>query len=374
MYMAEEKHYCYICRQEITDQNRSDEHIILNALGGHLHSFSVLCKDCNSRMGETADAKLAEDLSFFTDMLGVKKNRQNEHDQVMTDRDGHEIIVKNGGRSLSLRKPYVSNQETGDGRKVKLTVRNKKELESFLNGMVKRKEMTQEQADEVLTKAMVTQHQPTLETQVTISSEAFPSIIKSAANYYVDKTNDIEAVQPLIPYIEGKGDCRDVLYLQHLKTLPYQEIKGQVTHMIHIEGSEKTGLLYAMMEYYSIYVYIVVFDKDYKGNDVNMTYTYDVVEGKEVERSFSLPLTIKDLEDFKNQPYEQYTSYLPFIQKRADAVMAVWQEKSLKDELHDVIDQAFEKIPENSILDPSKLDIILNDISDFFRRLINRKD
>ena len=91
------KYYCYICDEEITDANSTDEHVILNAIGGHLHSYTIICKDCNNRMGETADAKLAEDLSFFTDMLKVKKNRQNEHDQIMTDKDGHEIVVKDGG-------------------------------------------------------------------------------------------------------------------------------------------------------------------------------------------------------------------------------------------------------------------------------------
>lgn len=69
--MADGKNYCYICGDEITDKNCTDEHIILNALGGHLHSYTVICKGCNTKMGETADAKLAEDLSFYTDFLGV---------------------------------------------------------------------------------------------------------------------------------------------------------------------------------------------------------------------------------------------------------------------------------------------------------------
>lgn len=71
--MDEIKYYCYICGDELTDTNNSDEHIILNSIGGHLHSKQLLCKKCNSKLGDTADAKLAEDLSFYTDMLKVKK-------------------------------------------------------------------------------------------------------------------------------------------------------------------------------------------------------------------------------------------------------------------------------------------------------------
>lgn len=368
------KHYCYICGDEITDANRTDEHIILNAIGGHLHSYTIICKDCNNRMGETADAKLAEDLSFYTDMLGVKKNRQNEHDQIMTDIDGHEIIVKDGGKSLLLRKPYVKNVEKEGVREIQITVRNKKELEGFLKGMLKRNELTQEQADQILAKAEITEHHSALKTQTVISEEAFPSIIKSAANYYVDQTHDNNTVKPLVSYIEGKGDCKDVLYLHHFKTLPYPEVKGQVTHMIHIEGTPKTGLLYAMMEYYSIYVYIVVFDRNYFGDDVNMTYTYDVVSGQEVSRSFTLPLTIKELEDLRNQPHEEYVKYLPFIRERADAVMNIWQEKSLHEELHDVVDKAFAKFPVGCVMTPDKMAVVQNDIMSFFEKLIKRSD
>lgn len=370
--MEETKYKCYICGKDIAEENRTDEHIILNAIGGHLHSYTVICKDCNTRMGETADAKLAEDLSFYTDMLKVKKNRQNNHNQVMVDDEGHEIIVDDGGRSLALRKPYVVT-DTKDGVKtVHLTVRNVKELEGILKGMVKRYELTQKQADEILTKAEVTEHNPVLKTQTCISEEAFPSIIKSAANFYVDSTHDIDMVKPLVPYIEGKADCKDVLYLYHFKSLPYPENKGQVTHMIHIEGSAKTGLLYAMMEYYSIYVYMVVIDKNYSGKDINITYTYDVVAGKEEKREFSLPMTMKELEDFKNLPHEQYLSYLPYIKKRADAVMNVWERDNDQQDLHEVVEKAFSRFPEGCVLDANMMAQIQNDIMAFFEKKIVR--
>lgn len=368
--MADEKYYCYICGDEITDKNCTDEHVILNALGGHLHSYTIICKDCNNRMGESADARLAEDLSLFTDFLSVKKNRQHEHNQILTDEDGHEVVVKDGGKSLALRKPYVTSEEKDGVREINMTVRNMKELEGYLKGMVKRKELTQDQADDVLAKAKVTEHRSPLSKSTFISTEAFPSIVKSAANLYVDRTHDIATVKPLVPYIEGKGDCRDVLYLYHFKSLPYPEIKGQVTHMIHIEGSAKTGLLYAMMEYYSIYVYIVVIDRNYTGKDMNITYTYDVVAEKEVDRHFTLPLTMKELDDFKNLPYKEYAKYLPYIQKRADAVMAIWDMKKSHDELQDVLNKAFARFPEGCILTPDKVAVVEKDIVEYFKKKV----
>lgn len=366
----EEKYYCYICGKEITEQNKSDEHIILNAIGGHLHSNTIICNDCNNRMGETADAKLAEDLSFYTDMLKVKKNRQKRHNQVMKDDDGHEFIVEDGGRSLSLRKPYLVIDKKDNAKTVHLTARNMTELGGLLNSLIRSGDLTQEQADEITAKAKVTEHNPVLSKQTCISTEAFPSIIKSAANFYVDATHDIATVKPLVPYIEGKADTKDVLYLHHFKELPYHEEKGQITHMIHIEGSKETGLLYAMMEYYSIYVYIVVIDKNYTGEHVNMTYTWDVVAGKELKRDFSLPMTMKDLDDFRNQPHEEYVKYLPYIQKRADAVMAVWERDNDQQELHDVVEKAFGQFPEGCVLTPEIVAQIKHEVMDFFEKKI----
>lgn len=370
--MGKTKYYCYICGTEITSKNETDEHIILNALGGHLHSKTIICDTCNKKIGEKADAKLAEDLSFYTDMLKVKKDRQNKHNQVMIDSDGHEIIVEDGGQSLYLRKPYIVVDSNEGVKNVHFTVRNMDELDSILKGLVKRKELTQEEADKILKEAKVSEYNPTLKTETCISEEAFPSIIKSAANFYVEKTQDVKTVKHLVPYIEGNADCKDVLYLHHFKNLPYPEVQRQVTHMIHVEGSANTGLLYAMMEYYSIFVYIVVLENNYKGKDVNLTYTYDVVSGQEVNRSFSLPMTLNELDTFRNQPYEQYITYLSYIKKRADAVMSVWEQDKDKLELGDVVEKAFSKYPEGCTLTPEILDEVQKEIMDYFEKKIVR--
>ena len=51
---------CLICNETLTEANASDEHIILNSLGGHLHSKDLLCKKCNNKFGKEADAALAD--------------------------------------------------------------------------------------------------------------------------------------------------------------------------------------------------------------------------------------------------------------------------------------------------------------------------
>lgn len=365
----QEKYYCYICNHELTEKNKSDEHIILNAIGGHLHSYTIMCKDCNSRLGEKADAKLAEDLSFYTDLLSVKKNRQNRHSQIMTDESGQDIIVEDAGKKLKLRHPYVEKGQDGKNTYMRITARTMDELKGLLRGMVKNNTITQDDADKIMKKAKVKEYRPTLKKTSTISEDAFPSIVKSAVNYYVHCFHDISTIKHLVPYIEGEKDTQDILYLYHFKKLPYKVTQGQITHMIHVEGNRDTKLLYAMMEYYGIFIYIVVLDSNYQGDSFNKTYTYDVISATEIDRSFSFLLTLNDLENFRNQSKEEYLTYLPYVEQRIEGVMRIWQKRQDGEELEQVIKDIFSKYSENCVLTEE----ILKDIENQIIKYIEQK-
>lgn len=143
--MAEINYYCYICGKEITEENKSDEHIILNAIGGHLHSYTILCKDCNSKMGDHADAQLAKDLSFYSHMLQVKRNRKQAPDIVMKDKEDNDIIVKEAGKNLELRHSSKTITQDGDKKEIRITAKNLKEMNAILKGMVKKGLLTEKQ-------------------------------------------------------------------------------------------------------------------------------------------------------------------------------------------------------------------------------------
>lgn len=367
--MEEEKYYCYLCGKQLTDDNNSDEHIILNAIGGHLHSYTLLCKECNSKLGEKADAKLAEDLSFFTDMLQVKKNRSNPHKQVMTDDVGNEFVVQDAGAKYNLRKPSAKLEKEGDAATLHITARNMDEVKGLLKKCVNSGKITQKQADDVIAQASMSEHRPVLSKNASITTEAFPSIVKSAVNFYLDLFHDAATIQHLIPYVKGEKDCNEVLYLYILKDLPYSADTQQVTHMIHLEGHRDTNLLYAMMEYFGIYTYVVVLDTDYQGEDINKTYAYDVIAGKEVERDFSLKLSKNDLEAFRNQSHEEYEKYLRCVQERANNVMAVWDKRQRKNVVDSVIDEVFANHSDESVF----TEAMANEISEkVAQQIVNR--
>ncbi len=66
---------CYVCGVEIVAENQTDEHIFLNALGGHLTSNKLICKKCNSDFGKEIDTELSKQFKCIATMLNIQRDR-----------------------------------------------------------------------------------------------------------------------------------------------------------------------------------------------------------------------------------------------------------------------------------------------------------
>ena len=362
--MEEVNYNCFICDNPIEGDNVTVEHIILNGIGGKLRSKNLICKKCNNELGSGSDVALSESLSFYTDMLLVKKDRDNDHNQVMIDEDGHEIIVEKAGNKLILRRPYFHKEVKGNEKRYHIVVKNEEELRRYLAGQVKVGEMTQEQMDELLSKAKVKKQRPRLNKQTCVPEEAFPSIVKSAVEYYIECFHQNDNIKHLIPYLKGEKDCKDVLNLVILNQLPYAENPNEITHMIHLEGSAKNGALYALMEYYSLYTYVVFLKDNYTGPDVNVTYCYDVIKNLEVKRDFSLPVDRNWIAEYKSSFESRSKELFAKIEKRAEKILGIWQEKEIEKMVSGVVNKAFGKYPEGCMITPEIFKQLLKDITD----------
>lgn len=68
---------CYMCGVELDDNKRTEEHIILNAIGGMLKSKNLICKQCNSTFGDEIDSRLAKQLQPFSVLMNVERDKDN---------------------------------------------------------------------------------------------------------------------------------------------------------------------------------------------------------------------------------------------------------------------------------------------------------
>ena len=98
---------CYICDTEITPQNESEEHIIINAAGGKLKSKVLLCKKCNSEIGHEIDSELAKQLNIVANTLMIKRD-SGKPQAIIGDKisSGEKYSIETGGKP-SYTKPTV---------------------------------------------------------------------------------------------------------------------------------------------------------------------------------------------------------------------------------------------------------------------------
>ncbi len=67
---------CVICGKLITDENRSSEHVIHNAIGGTLEDDGIYCKSCNSQYGTEDDKDFAKIFAPLMHKLDIRRSRK----------------------------------------------------------------------------------------------------------------------------------------------------------------------------------------------------------------------------------------------------------------------------------------------------------
>ena len=67
---------CYLCGNEITDENKHGEHIIPNCIAGKLQCEYILHKKCGERLGKELDSHLARKFATLINLLDIKRDRE----------------------------------------------------------------------------------------------------------------------------------------------------------------------------------------------------------------------------------------------------------------------------------------------------------
>ena len=200
------KHLCYLCGKEITEKNKSEEHIILNALGGRLKSSKLLCVDCNSNFGDKEDAALAKQMEFFATHLNIKRERGDLQNIEMTKEDsGVKYLVSPDGIPF-LKHPIVEKKECDGKLEVEVRANNEKEALAILTNLQRKYPKANfEQCMSAIKKIEERLDAP-FHIQLCFGEmKAMLSILKTAVNFYIDKSGDMDSVRLAIDDLKKLG-------------------------------------------------------------------------------------------------------------------------------------------------------------------------
>lgn len=334
---------CYLCDISLTAENRSKEHIFLNAIGGKLKSKEIICRDCNKKFGEKIDFALSEQLKPFATLFNIKRDDREiaKPFDAIGVTSGKNFRIEAGGKP-AIKNPSCEEKKTSESKVFYIETKDKDKARQILNGLKKKyPSIDMERAldsfvhkDEYLTE--------NLSFSTSLGGEdAFRSLCKTAVNFYMHKNGDILNIKHLIPYIKGESDngCVFFYYPEH-EIIERQQ--SEVLHSIIILGNETEKILYAYIELFNFYRIIVLLNDNYGGGNFNHSYFYNILKCDEIQRCFNLCMEKEMiLEILKGRILPLYE-----IRKEIEKIRKIWKDKASKEHFGRLIDNA---LPEGII-------------------------
>jgi hypothetical protein len=344
---------CYLCGHELTDNNRSEEHILLNSIGGRLTSSHIICKECNSTFGSTFDAELSAQLNFYANFLMIKRERGNPPPVLMINEStGERYFIDHEGVPI-IEKPRVEQKKTDAKVEISITARNIEEARKILNGLSKKYKNLD--VEEFLKKAQHVEKQITEPLHIILTvggKDSMPAILKMALNYYIDKTGDNVSVRKAVDDLKNNKITRVEPIISECRLYDLDET--EISHSIYLRGSYSEHKLFAVIELFNAVHFIVKLSEEYNGNDYEELYVFDVLECKEKNKIIKYHPTYDFIFAF------EYPKSNPNFQIMRDAnnrIMSIAMQRQQSAYTNKMIKKAWdetinESIPEGGLITP----------------------
>ena len=262
------KMICCICGVEITEKNKSGEHIIHNAIGGLLVDYGIYCKKCNGSFGTDQDKNFVQIFAPIVDNFNIKK-----------DRDGN-------GSS------YTGVLFDENGKKYKALYKDKK--------IVKVTDLSGKYVGSKPKKGM--RH---LYFDFSMDSDAFKvGVGKIAFNYAIHsgiKINELECLFDSTSHKFIRCICIPFIPLTTFDELMEKENDIGLYHALRVFNCKNQ--LFAYIELFSTFqIYVLLSQKWNPNIDIDKSYA-QYIEKKENDDKYEefIPRDIKDAQSILNQ-------------------------------------------------------------------------
>ncbi|OOM16739.1 HNH endonuclease [Clostridium saccharobutylicum] len=311
---------CYICENEITKDNETAEHILLNAIGGTLKPKTLICKKCNSTLGEDIDAELANQLNYLCNMLNIERDRKKVPSLDVELESGQKILLKPGGKPVM--KIPQKKESIKDNGKIKISIKapDKESAKKVVQGL--KRKYKEIDVDSILANCEKEKRylNETCKIPIAVGGEkALRSICKTAINFYMLKGGSRKNIENLIPYIQGNKGSKCVQY--YYKSIDIiEKTENEVLHSIIIKGKKDEKLLLAYVELFNCYRFVILLNDNYNGENIDLSYYFNVLTREEVKRFNNFDMSkneVIELIEYSNIPTNELINEIDKVLKIA---------------------------------------------------------
>lgn len=342
---------CYICETEIQPENRYKEHILLNSLGGKLKSASLLCQKC-APCFDAIDTALSKQLNPIGLLLNIKRDRGTNPSIKATITDtGEEIFIGAGGKPVPI-KPVVKEPIIDGVLHLSISARDKKQMREVLQGLKRKYSWLDVEAtlNEAVSQGSY-MTSPVHHEETVGGEEAFRAICKMAIGFYLHQGGTRDAIAHLIPYIkDGQNhSCVWFFYPDTFTALDGENLT--VFHTLYVKGDPSEGILFAHIDFFSTFKFLVLLSDHYDGTPLQATYTFDVVKSETLPLEMDIAISrqgLLDLFEQQHHPIQEINRAWVDLQK---AMLIKQTDDHLITLSREIVESYFKEIPEGTIFD-----------------------
>lgn len=255
--MKEEKKKCYLCGSLLEGKNISAEHIIPNCVGGKLKSIDLICRSCNSSLGETIDIKFGKEYQILMIFFDIARDRGTVQPLKVESSDGNKYSLSADG-TVELRKPIVKEN------RIQIPGYMEK---SFLKQFEKKNVKVEKNIKYSTCPEMIVGIGG-------ITEEVKLGILKIALNFATLQNISDEKL------LKGIKELKD---RKEESVIPYNCDKVIVDTIFHrIKLEVKEGVLFSTITLFSIFNFIVILNENYEEDFQECEYVEKLFGDKEV--------------------------------------------------------------------------------------------
>lgn len=287
---------CVLCDSLITKDNDSEEHIIINAIGGRYKTSGVLCRACNNGAGQTWDSALAKDLHSLGLLIRIKRERGELPSLKVENLDGEQLLLHADGSMSPAKATFSQTPEDSGVMRIELIARSSEEARKILKG-VKRKYPNFDLESAMANSGVQSRYSKSplnfsLEFGGPLSGRSLvKSVLCFAAVNGVVARDCTNAKQYLAK--DGAEACFGYWYESDLIL---HRPEGVPLHCVAVSNQGTDGQLLGYIEFFGVRRMIVCLAESYSGEPVHASYCIDPRSSERIDIEFDLALDRADIQ------------------------------------------------------------------------------
>jgi hypothetical protein len=285
---------CALCDIEITNANDSQEHIILNAIGGTRKVRGVYCVRCNSDSGAKWDSDAFRQLEFLASHLGIVRERGYGRAVDLVTLSGRPVRKHPNGR-LSFPRSKPSITPKGEGVEIQIHATTRAEAEKTLRGLKRKYPKLDVEAALASIDDRESYLAEPVKTELTFGGGlSGRSAVKSALALAVSQGVNPRLCNLALDYLRNEtGDHPFGHYGK--RDLVMNRPPGRVFHCVAIAGDPLAKRLTGYVELFTIFRMVIALSDRYNGPAINASYAVDPIVGEELDLQVNLAFSADEL-------------------------------------------------------------------------------